>query len=154
GGMLMADTPAMPGVRDRNLSLRDKMNAKLWYEGVRYRWEPYISEVYRSAAEPPHNVIGIAIPIKDEDQKIIGILTLQVLIDRLMTLGKNIEANSSEDVYFVDKKGHISDYNKFLNQTALISFSSMSAVKKVLQGRRGVENLFNPMENEEFIVAY
>src|SRR5262249_8070614 len=111
-------------------------------------------EVYRRAIEPRYNVIAVAIPVEDEDQKIIGILTLQVRLDMLLTWGKNIEAGSSEEVYFVDKKGHIVDHNKFAYREGLINFSSISAVQKVLQGKRGVETLFNPIESEEFIVAY
>lgn len=57
-GTLMADTPELPDVRGRNFAFRD------WYQGVKSHWNPYISDVYKRAAEPQLNVIAVALPIE------------------------------------------------------------------------------------------
>jgi signal transduction histidine kinase/CheY-like chemotaxis protein len=147
-GTLMADVPALPGVRGQNFALRD------WYQGVSRTWRPYISEVYKRAAEPHYNVLAVAIPVKAEEPKIVGILVLQVRLETLLMWSNTIEGDASDLVSFVDTKGHIASHPKFPPQGDIVDFSSLSVVQKVLQGHGGVERLFNPIENEEVLVAY
>jgi hypothetical protein len=45
-GALMADTPALPGVRGVNCAYRD------WYQGVNRTGLPYVSDAYQRAAAP------------------------------------------------------------------------------------------------------
>src|SRR5262249_33709767 len=147
-GTLMADVPALPGVRGQNFAPRD------WYQGVSRTWRPYISEVYKRAAEPHYNVLAVAIPVKAEEPKIIGILVLQVRLETLLMWSNTIDGEASDVVSFVDSKGHIASHPKFPPQGDIVDFSSLSVVHKVLQGQGGVERLFNPIENEEVLVAY
>src|SRR5262249_36785630 len=147
-GTLIADKPSLPGVRGRNFALRD------WYQGVSRTWRPYISEVYKRAAEPYYNVLAVAIPVKSEELKIVGILVLQVRLETLLMWSTTIEGEASDLVSFVDTKGHIASHPKFPPQGDIVDFSSLSVVQKVLQGQGGVERLFNPIENEEVLVAY
>jgi len=145
---LMADTPELPGVRGRNFAFRD------WYQGVSSNWEPYVSEVYKRAAEPRYNVIAIAIPIKAEDQKIIGILALQVPLNILTKWTESIDVGPSGFVFFVDRRGRIAAGPQSSPQGEIVDYSSLPAVQKVLRGERGVEILIDPVENEERVVAY
>lgn len=147
-GTLIADTPELPGVRGRNFAFRD------WYQGVSNKWEPYVSEVYKRAAEPRLNVIAIAAPIKGENQKVIGILVLQVRLDTLFEWTKNVEVGPSGFVYFVDRRGHVAAHPGVPSQSEIVDYSSAPAVQKVLRGEKGVEIAFNPIENEERVAAY
>jgi PAS domain S-box-containing protein len=147
-GTLMADTPELPEVRGKNFAARD------WYRGVSSRWEPYISEVYKRAAEPRLNVVAVAVPIKIEDQKIIGILVLQVRLDTLFEWTKGIDVGPLGFAYFVDKKGHVAAHPGFSPQGEITDYSKVPVVEKVLQGKRGVEIAINPVEKEERIAAY
>jgi signal transduction histidine kinase len=147
-GTLMVDTPELPGVRGRNFAFRD------WYKGVSSKWEPYVSEVYKRAAEPRYNVIAITIPIKAEDQRIIGILVLQVPLNILSEWTKNIDVGPSGFVFFVDRKGNIAASPQSSPQGEIVDYSSVPTVQKVLRGEQGVEILINPVENEERVVAY
>ncbi len=147
-GTLTADTPELPEVRGKNFAARD------WYRGVSSQWAPYISEVYKRAAEPRLNVVAVAIPIKSEDQKILGILVLQVRLDTFFGWTKGIDVGPLGFAYFVDKKGHVAAHPKFSPQGEIVDYSKVPAVEKVLQGKRGVEIAFNPVEKEERIAAY
>jgi len=147
-GTLMADTPELPEVKGRNFASRD------WYRGVSSKWEPYISEVYKRAAEPRLNVVTVAIPIKTEHQKILGILILQVRLDTLFEWTKGIDVGPLGFAYFVDKNGHVAAHPSFSPQGEIVDYSKVPAVQKVLQGKRGVEIAFNPVEREERIAAY
>jgi PAS domain S-box-containing protein len=147
-GTLMADTPELPNVRGKNFASRG------WYQGVSSKWEPHISEVYKRAAEPRLNVIAVAIPIKDEHQKILGILVLQVRLDALFEWTKGIDVGPLGSVFFVDKKGHLAAHPTFSPQGEIVDYSGAPAVQKILQGRRGIEILFDPIENVEYLTAY
>lgn len=147
-GTLIADTPELPDVRGKNFASRD------WYQGVSNKWEPYVSEVYKRAAEPRLNVIAIAAPIKGENQKVIGILVLQVGLNTVFEWTKNIEVGPSGFVYFVDRRGHVAAHPGVPSQSEIVDYSSVPAVQKVLRGERGVGVLSNPIENEERVSAY
>ena len=147
-GTLIADTPELPDVRGKNFASRD------WYQGISNKWEPYVSEVYKRAAEPRLNVIAIAAPIKGENQKVIGILVLQVRLDTLFEWTKNVEVGPSGFVYFVDRRGHVAAHPGVPSQSEIVDYSSVPAVQKVLRGEKGVEIAFNPIENEERVAAY
>lgn len=147
-GTLMADTPALPGVRGKNFASRD------WYQGVSSKWNPYISEVYLRAAEPRYNVIAVAVPITAAKEKTVGILVFQVRLDRLVDWSKSVGVGFSGFVYFVDKKGRLAAHPKISFQKEIVDYSSVPVVQKVLRGQSGVEVHFNPIENEERVAAY
>ena len=147
-GTLMADGPALPGVRGKNFASRD------WYQGVSNGWQPYISGVYQRAAEPRYNVIATAVPIKAETEKIIGILVIQVRLDALVDWSKSIKLDGTGFVYFVDKEGRLAAHPKIPVQDNILDYSSVPVVQKVLRGQNGVEISFNPLEKEERLAAY
>lgn len=147
-GTLMADTPALPGVKGRDFSFRD------WYKGVTSTGKPYISEVYKRTAEPQYNVIAVAAPIQGDDQAFLGILVMQVRLDTILEWGKEIEVGPDGFVYFVDRNGHVAGHPKFSPQGNIVDFSGIPVVQKVLKGERGVAILYNPIEQEERLSAY
>jgi PAS domain S-box-containing protein len=147
-GTLMADTPALPGVRGKNFSVRD------WYQGVSKKWSPYISDVYQRTAEPRHSVIAVSVPIKTDEKKTVGILVLQVRLEALIGWSKSVEVGPSGFVYFVDRKGQLAAHPKLPSQGNVVDYSSVPVVQKALRGQSGVEIFFNAFENEERIAAY
>lgn len=84
-------------------------------------------------------LFAISTPIKDFDNNLVGILVIQVRISRMISWAKDFEFGNGI-VYFVDKKGQVSGDPKFseLDET-IPNFSNVSFVKKVLQGKRGIE---------------
>jgi hypothetical protein len=147
-GTLMADTPALAGVRGKNFARRD------WYQGVIKTWRPYISDVYQRAAEPRHNVIAVAVPVKSEQKKSVGILVLQVRLESLMGWSKAIDTGSSGFLYFVDRKGQVAAHPRKPADGQIVDYSTLPVVQKVLRGESGIERVFNTYENEDRISAY
>ncbi len=148
-GILLADTPELPGVRGKDFTFRD------WYKGVSKNWEPYVSEIYKRTAPPQYNVVATAAPIKGENQKILGILVLQVRLDTLVEWTSGVEIGQSGFVYFVDRNGHAANHPRFPPQGEIADFSNFSIVQKVLQGQIGVEVGPSPADNqEEVVISY
>lgn len=147
-GTLKVDYPRLPGVVGRNFSFRE------WYQGVRQNWEPYISAVYIRTARPQYNVIAAAIPIRAENQKVIGILVMQVRTDTLLQWSKDPLFGSSGSVYFVDQKGRVATRSHTPQEGESTDLTSVPAVQRVLQGERGVIQAFNPIEKTECVSAF
>jgi len=147
-GTLMADIPEAPEARGRNFADRD------WYRGVPRAWKPYVSEVYRRAAVPRMNVFVAATPIRSDKVEALGILVLQVRSDAFFDWTRGIEAGAGGLVYVVDQKGMLASHPKFPPQGDLVDFSMVPVVQRVLAGAAGVDTEFNPLENQDRVVAY
>jgi len=147
-GTLMADTPALPEVRGKNFADRD------WYRGVSSTWTPYVSDVYRRAAKPRHNVVAAAIPVKGEEDRIVGILVLQVQLNALVGWSNSIDMGPSGFAYVVDRKGQLATHPRLPSAGEIFDYSSVPVVQKVLRQQSGIEIMVEPMEKDERVAAY
>ena len=147
-GTLWADTPALPGVRGKNFASRD------WYRGVSQNWKPYVSEVYKRAAEPRYNVFAVAAPIKAEDGSVRGILVLQLKVDFLLQWTKDIEVGPNGFVVIVDRGGKIAAHPKFASQGELVTYSKLPAVQNSPREDKGAARLSNLFGREQELVTY
>jgi PAS domain S-box-containing protein len=100
------------------------------------------------------NVIAVAVPIRDANRIVIGILVLQVRLDAFFSWIKAIEMDPEVFVYVVDPQGQIAFHPRYASQEELVDFSAVPVVRQVLQGKRGVEIALNPIEGIEHISAY
>ena len=146
-GTEQADFPSLSGGVGNNFSHRD------WYRGVMKTQNPYVSELYTRAATPRINVIAIAVPIK-EDEQTIGILVLQIHTDILLRWTQDIDIGPGGFFYFVDKNGMLVAHPAYATSKELVNFSDVPSVQKVLSGKRGIEIAYNPVDQEERLVAY
>lgn len=147
-GTLWVDTPALPDVRGKNFASRD------WYRGVSQNWKPYVSEVYKRAAEPRYNVFAVAAPIKAEDGSVTGILVLQVKVDFLLQWTKNIEVGPNGFVVIVDRGGKIAAHPKFAPQGELVTYAKIPAAPKSPGEDKGAAPLSNLLGREEKLITY
>jgi len=147
-GTLMGDAPPSPALKGKSYAERD------WYKGIRKNWQPYLSEVYKRI-DPPHTIVtALALPIKNTNGKIRGILVLQVDVAELLEWSKEISIGSSGFVYVVDHKGHIAANPQYTEIDSVIDYSSVPAVQKALSGKKNVEVLYNPIVKENRLTAY
>jgi signal transduction histidine kinase len=147
-GTLMADTPAIPGVRGVNFASRD------WYQGVSRTWQPYVSDAYQRAAAPRYHVIAAAIPITTDQDLIAGILVLQVHLQSLLEWMHTIELGPAGVVSLVDRQGQLAAHPQLMPEGEMRDVSSVPAVQKVLRGECGVHIAFDPVAQEARVVAY
>lgn len=150
-GIVMAVTPLtseIAAVIGKDFSYRD------YYQGVSKNWEPYVAEAIQPAVPLGYNLVPVAIPIQSESGKILGILLLNLKLDTITAWSKTIEVGPAGFVYIVDQKGHLIAHPTLLPAAEIVDFSSVPAVQKALREERGVEILFNPIENEQRLSAY
>jgi signal transduction histidine kinase len=147
-GTLMADMPALPGVRGVNFVYRD------WYQGVNRTGLPYVSDAYQRTAAPQYHVIAAAIPIKTDEHRISGILVLQVRLQSLLEWMYTIELGPGGVVYLVDRQGQIAAHPELAPDGELRDVSSVPTVQKALRGEGGTDIAFDPIAQEVRVVAY
>ncbi len=145
-GILLAIYPDDPSLVDRDFSQRD------WYKGVSKNWQPYASEFYLRAVTPQRYVFSISIPIRADDNSIIGILGLQPEENYVKNAVSYIHAPQNQTAYVVDKNGNLIYHPKYIVDR-IIDFSSIPAVQKVKQGKAGVET-FSSHDGQRMLAAY
>ena len=147
-GTLQADVPEQPGIRGRNFSFRD------WYQGVRRDWRPFVSPVYKMVAEPQRSVFSVAVPIKADDGRILGILVLRIRMDNFFEWTEGIKIGQDGLLSVVDSKGQIVFDSKQLSQGETRPVAVAPVLAKLLRGQHGVEVAFDPLAQEEYVFAY
>ncbi|MBI4993997.1 cache domain-containing protein [Candidatus Wolfebacteria bacterium] len=146
-GTMLERTPNSPGNIGKSFAHRD------WYQGASKNWEIYVSEVYKRTAQPQINVMAIAFPIKNENNKPVGILVLQINLDIFLRWSKEIEVGPSGFVYFVDRYGQIIAHPKIDIRDNIVNFNDLPAIKEILKGNSGIK-IFNNQSKENALVAY
>ena len=141
-------TPELTAVIGKDFSYRD------YYQGVSKKWEPYVAETIKPAVPLGYNLIPVAIPIKSEPNEVLGFLLLSIKLDSFAIWAKSIDVGSEGLIYIVDSKGHLVAHPTLLPAEDVVDFSSVPSVQKVLKGERGVEIIFNSIENQERLTAY
>lgn len=147
-GTLMADAPSAPELKGKNYARFD------WYKGFIKSQQPYLSPVYKRTV-PPYSIVSVfAVPIKNKEGKLRGILVLQVDIDKLLHWCKNVKAGSNGFLYVVDQKGHIAIHPKYAQKDSIADYSSVPVVQHALRGEKKVEIFYNAIEKESRLTAY
>jgi len=148
GGVLKALHPYAEGVIGKDFSYRD------YYKGVSNNWQPYVSDVFTKAAEPRNNVVVAAIPIKTDNQQVLGLLVLTIEVDTFTQWTKDVDVGPGSFVYYVDKSGNAVGHTVYGDQNEVVSLASEEPVSKVLQGERGVKETYSRTDMENQVIAY
>ena len=147
-GTSTMDVPTIPLIRGKNFAFRD------WYKGVRRRWEPYVSEIFSRVQERHEYVVGVASPLKSDTGEVVGVLQLQELLEPFFDWSRSIDQGRSGFIYFVDQNGHVALHPRFPSQGEIEEVPKVLLAGKLLEGKHGVEILFDPLEKEEMLIAY
>ena len=147
-GTEMADAPRLMGVTGKSFSSYD------WYKGVTRDWKPYVSGAYSKGKFPTRNVIGVAVPVLADNESVIGILVIEVRLEKMLEWIRQIDVGLSGFVYVTDQKGKVVAHPRFSPQGEIADFSSDPSVQRALRGMQGVGIDIHPVEKEERISAY
>lgn len=145
-GILLAGYPPVPEVLGQDFSFRD------WYREVSRQWTPYVSDYYQQMAEPRKLVFSLAIPIKSQDNHILGILVIQPKADYFqVALGRTEKKRVA--ISIIDRNGRVLYFSgPKLEQSKDIS--SHPLIRKLRQGRTGEEKTTSLHGRERVIAAY
>ena len=133
-GTMRAIVPPDPIV-GQNFAHRD------WYRGVSLQWQPYVSEVYRTAVAPNPLVVAVAVPIRDERGKPIGILMAAYTLDQLHRKFEALAAGALGIPCVVDQNGVVVTASRIFSVGQKITGPMQSLASRALVGQEGSERL-------------
>lgn len=147
-GTAVALYPPSPENIGKDFSYRD------WYKGVSKHWEPYVSEVFKRAPYPQFNTVAVASPIKKADGTPLGVVGFAVNLDSFYELSNKFSVEQGGFLYIINHKGQIIAHPNYPSQGKIIDFSRDPVVQKLLKGKSGIEETYNPMDKESFLAAF
>lgn len=147
-GILKADFPTLPGVRAKNLSNRD------WYRGVSQNWKAYVSPAFTRSETPQMNVFAVAVPIKKLPGGIAGILVLQIRIETLLKRMQAVDLGPGGFIYIIDSQNKVAFHSRHPERQDMTDVPITPVLERLRNGKHGVEIAYDPMEQEESILAY
>jgi PAS domain S-box-containing protein len=100
-GTMRAIYPPQPALLNQNFAYRE------WYKGISRDWKPYVSGVYQSMVPPHEQVIAIAVPIKDNGGKTVGILMGAHALDTISQELVDTKLEGGWTISLVDQNGHL-----------------------------------------------
>ncbi len=143
-GTLRVIYPPDPGVLNRNFSFRD------WYQGVTRNWEPYVSEVYQSAARPQHLAVAVAVPIQDEQGQPIGILMASYALDTISAWLRKVQQQGTRTLSVVDQNGHLLAHPAIDVFQPPVDISAYEPARRALAGEMGT-GVFRSAQEDLFV---
>jgi PAS domain S-box-containing protein len=133
-GTLRAIVPSDPIV-GKNYAYRD------WYRGVTSGWQPYVSEVYRTAAGSRPLVVAVAVPIRDGHGNPAGILMATYSLADLAAKFNSIEKGGWEGFVIVDQHGVVAASPEIRSQSEPVSISLSGLVGRALSNAEGSDRV-------------
>ncbi|MBI4444150.1 MAG: cache domain-containing protein, partial [Acidobacteria bacterium] len=143
-GTMRVIYPPDAAVMNRNFAFRD------WYKGVSRNWEPYVSEVYQTAAQPQELVVAIAVPLKDEQGQPIGILMAPYALDTISSWLRRIQEQGAQTVSVADQNGHLLAHPTIDVFQPPVDVSAYAPVRRALAGESGT-GVFRPADEDLFV---
>ena len=144
-GTVWASEPESPENDGQSYAFRD------WYRGVSRSWQPYMSEIYETAHERKP-AVALAMPIRDVDGQVIGIITSVQNLDTLRTWLAPIQIPGG-DLFVVDRKGQLVFHRTRAGADHLADYVDIPVVRRLLEGHDGVAELENPVDGEVSLSA-
>jgi PAS domain S-box-containing protein len=108
-----------------------------WYRGVAADWQPYVSEVYRTAAGSNPLVVAVAVPIRDDQGHPAGILMATYSLSQLRDKFRAIERGSFADFYILDQHGVVAASPVVDSQRDPAHVSVPGVTERALAGAEG-----------------
>lgn len=100
-GILLANYPVFPEAVSQDLSNRN------WYRGVSSAWAPYVSTVFQLIAGDDPLGVAVAVPVRDSDGSVIGILVNSHRLTFIDKILKSLRLDTNGTINLIDQTGHI-----------------------------------------------
>jgi signal transduction histidine kinase len=133
----------------KNFAYRD------YFRGLSQNWQPYVSEVFQRMAEPRRIVVGIAVPIRDRNQRVLGGIVLQLRLEEVTQWVKQIGVGEHGYVFLIDHNGHVAAHPKLDLQTRYYEeYASLAPVKAALEGQESTIEYRDPLAQQSMVATF
>jgi PAS domain S-box-containing protein len=126
-----------------------------FYKEVKANRTPYVSDIYKRINAPHNNILAVAAPIMDiRNENVIGVLVMQIQLHTFAQWAREITIGPEGFIYFVDHHGHLLYHPDYNTEKDNIDYTQAPAVRRLIQGRSGLEINYNPLKKQKYLVAY
>jgi PAS domain S-box-containing protein len=112
-----------------------------WYRGVSARWQPYVSEVYRTTTASRSLVVAVAVPIRNALGNVTGIAIGAYSLAQLAGKVNAIEKGDTREYFIVDQHGVVAASPEIDAQSEPVHFSAPSLAARALAGEEGSQQV-------------
>ena len=99
-------------------------------------------------------VIIFTQPIRDKENKVIGVLMAEVKTDEIVQVQKNIHFGKRGHSAIVDARGHVIAHPNPEWMKTMHDMSKLSIVKAMMAGKTGVMEFFSPFVKQSMVAGY
>lgn len=124
-GTLWASHPFRPEVTGKNFSHRD------WYLGVRKGWTPYVSDVVLRVTGEKDTAIQIAVPVADEQGRVVGILLNTQRTRAFSALMERVPCEEGLSFSVADRRGMTLYSSRYAFERALAPYPFFEMFSKL-----------------------
>jgi PAS domain S-box-containing protein len=117
--------------------LGDNFAYRDWYRGITANWQPYVSEVYRTAVAPNLLVVAVAVPIRDANGNPTAILMGTYSLSQLARKFNTIEKGEDADYYIVDQHGVVAASPEINAQGEPVNLFGSAECARMIAGQEG-----------------
>lgn len=148
-GLLWADFPVATESLGRRFDDRD------WFRGVTAAGAAYVSEVYRRHAEPPIQVVAVAVPVRDPaTDEVAGFMVAQIRLDGLSDLLRGVEVGAEGTVFLRDHTGALAAHPELdLQARAHREYADVLELPETPSGGATRESYRDPFTGAEMLAA-
>jgi hypothetical protein len=126
-----------------------------WYQAMSAGASFFVSNATKRRTIPQIQIVSIVAPVRSGGA-VIGYIVLQIPTNNFLEFGENLSLGTYGFAYVVDSAGNIIANPKYSSDenTQVINYSSISAVKNVIAGRNGTEIANDPSSDEKSLITY
>ncbi len=147
-GVLWSDYPHATESEGQSLDYRD------WYQGVKRKWQPYVSKVYQRHVNPQDLVVAIATPIRRDDQ-VIGILVYHIRLEAMNNWLQDIRLGDKGYVFLVDHVGNVAAHPALdFTGEEYEAYAGLEVLQRALHGEQRVVNYKDPLNGQAMVASF
>ncbi|HMC37558.1 MAG TPA: cache domain-containing protein, partial [Actinomycetota bacterium] len=145
-GIVWVTEPETPKIYGKSYAFRD------WYRGVSRAWRPYMSEIYRTDLGGSL-AIALALPVRDRDNRVIGILASVQRLETLRQWLLPVEVPNGS-LFVVDRNGQLLFHRTRTGPDHVADYAATPVARSLRQGLNGVAEMEDPVERITSLSAY
>ncbi len=127
-GLLWINFPYFPEAIGKDLSHRE------WYKGISRQWKPHISSVFQLIVADKPLAVAMSVPVYDEQEKVIGILSSSQRLDFLKQTVEGLPITPDSRLSVIDQTGHMLYSNTYPYREQLAKHPLSANIFKATQG--------------------
>jgi signal transduction histidine kinase len=154
-GILWSDYPRAPESLGHSFAHRD------YFRGVITSGKTYVSEVFLRNASPRHLVVGLSAPIRDAQQRLIGVLVCQMNLQTITDWLRDIKVGEGGYMVVLDQNGALAAHPKISLETntntatnTYTDYAALAPVKTALTGTPVSTEYDDPLAHRRMVATF